>query len=245
MPAKGCVLAYWSQRAEPVEACAERLVQTLQDLGQISPIFSSWSDVEHGAKFVKISPEIGLLTQLLKAGVIRKDVAPRKIVAELGYHVSMRTDDKACEYLVFNVHCAVYAKEVPNSCIIEIPEAGPHSYEKVEPAVKISALRTLIKNWNPDRGAICSRPFYRSVEAQESKIFFGDLGWVTYVPHRRGELPEEVRGKFYIEEVPTFGNLIYLTKEPPQDETDTDYLKAAIELYQALERQGIYPKLPF
>jgi hypothetical protein len=144
--------------------------------------------------------------------------------------------------LVFNVHCGCYAKEVPNSCIIEFPEIGPHSYETAEAALKVNTLRALIRNWDPDRGAICSRPFYRSVEAQESKIFFGDLGWITYVPHRRGELPEEVRRKFYIEEVPSFGDLIYLTKEPPQDETNADYLKAAIELYQALERHGIYHK---
>lgn len=244
MPAKGCILAYWPKRQEPVEACAERLAQTLQNLRQISPVFSSWSDVKHGAKFVKINPEIGFLIQLLNTGVNRTEVAPRKIMTELGFQVWMRTDDKAWEYLVFKVHCGAYAVEIPNSCIIEFPEVGPHSYEAAEPTVKIDALRELIADWNPDRGAICSRPFFRSMQASEPKIRFGDIGWITYVPHRRGKVPEEVKRKFHIEEVPSFGNLIYLTKEPPQDETDPDYLKAAIELYQALDRNGIYHKTP-
>jgi hypothetical protein len=146
--------------------------------------------------------------------------------------------------VVFQVHCGGYAKDVPNRCIIEFPKIGPHSYETVDPAVKISALSTLIKDWNPDRGAICTWPFHQSMQTREPGIRFSDLGWITYVPHRCGELPDEVRRKFHIEEVPSFGNLIYLTKEPPQDETNPEYLKTAVELYQALERHGIYRKTP-
>jgi hypothetical protein len=244
MPAKGCILAYWSSRKESIEACAERLARTLQDLEQISPIFPAWSDVKHGAKFVEIKRDVESLTQLLSAGRNREDFPPRRVIEDLGFRVSVRTNDKAWEYVLFQVHCGGYCKDVPNRCITEFPEVGPHSYETVVPALKVKALRALIMDWNPDRGAICSRPFYRSVEAEIPPISFGDLGWITYVPHRRGELPEEVRQKFHVEEVPSFGNLIYLTKEPPQDETNPDFLKMAIDLYQTLERHGIYRKTP-
>lgn len=244
MSAKGCILAYWSQRKEAVAVCAERLAQTLNNLAQISPIFSAWSDVKYGSKFFRINPEVGQLTELLSAGRIKTDFHPRKVIEQLGFHTSIRTDDKAWEYLLFTIHCGCYAKEVPNSCIIEFPEIGPHSYEATEGTLKVNALCALIRKWDPDRGAVCNLPFYHAAEAEEPNILFGDFGWVTYVPLRRGELPREVWQKFYIEEVPSFGNLIYLTKEPPQDETNPDYLKMALELYRDLERHGIIANSP-
>jgi hypothetical protein len=244
MPEEGSILAYWSARKEPVQVCAERLAKTLVDLEKIGGVFSSWSDVKHRAKFFKIESDAASLTQLLSSSPNKTDFPPRKAIEELGFRISLRTDGKAWEHLLFRAHCGGFAKEVPNSCIIDLPKIGPHSYETSEAALKVKLLRTLIRNWNPDRGAICSRRFYRSLEAEEPRAFFGDLGWITYIPHRRGEIPEEVKRKFYVEEIPSFGNLIYLTNEPPQDETGPSYLKMAIELYQALERHGIYCKAP-
>jgi hypothetical protein len=72
----------------------------------------------------------------------------------------------------------------------------------------------------------------------------GYLGWVTYIASRRGEIPEEVLSKYRVEWVPGFGSLIYLAGDEVPNEVTADHLRAAVEIYQTLERHGLYYKFP-
>jgi hypothetical protein len=239
MLSEASILVCWSARREIVEACAARLAQTMEELRAVSPAFSPWSDVKRNKQFIEIDSDVGALARLLDASRQKTDARPVRVIDELGFSICLRTNESAREYLVLQVRCGSYCKDVPNRCIIDFAERGPKSYGSLDDALKAAALRALVRNWDPDSGAICNWSFHLAMEAKCPNYKLGELGWITYVPYRRGPLPGEARRSFEVEELPLLGHLIYLGKARPKDETGDDYLKAAFSLYQALERHNI------
>jgi hypothetical protein len=230
----------WASRKENAEACAIRLAGTLHDLADINPAFSSWSDVNHGSKFVPVDTEVPALAAALSVRVQRTEVAPRRIIEALGFNWWIRSDEGAWKYIVFQIHCGCFSKEIPNSCILELPRDGIHSYRSLHGLLKAKIFRALIANWDPEGGSITSGELYTAIKLQTGEQVHGRFGWVTYVPCRLEMLPNEVRNTYYIEEVPSRGVLIYVSKEAPQDESAPEFVAAAVCLFRMLEGNRVW-----
>ncbi len=238
---EGYVTAVWSPRKEVVDACAERFALSLRQLETIDTRFSKWLHVRRRGR-VEVKPECALLKGLLLAGRNRTDFPPRRVIEELGFYASLMTDSKEDkERMGLSLNCGNYSSRVLSHCSIEFAPSGSLSYHSVPLSVQIEVLKSLVQAWHPDWGAICSRTLRESMKKEYGINLGRSYGWITYVSQSRGEIPDQVSQRYYVEDMPQYGRLIYVTRES-FDEKNPEQVEAAVDLYRLLDGHRIFYK---
>jgi hypothetical protein len=190
--------AYWGSRPEDVTQCAGRLVRCLRQLGEVSPVLSTWFRKGSGkAAKVPLVLEPTVLSERLLAGRNRRDFGG-EVIDELGYSLGLWNRNGTAP-VGLSVTCGVYLQSpsVANSFVLNLPELDLESGEIVrdlyDHGAAVAAIRAVVDSWSPD-WAVFSPYSLRS--AQVSRPGEGYVGWATYSarldPISVGRLPSEV-----------------------------------------------------
>nr|WP_233602340.1 immunity 52 family protein [Corallococcus sp. CA047B] len=108
------------------------------------------------------------------------------------------------------ITCGDDGGATPNSCVMTLPSIGANAERLSTAPVLSGVVRSMAQAWEPDWAAATSWE-HRAAMAETPRAG-GFVGWVTYLPRRRGvvpPLPAPVR----IEPVDNRGALIVLTPE--------------------------------
>jgi len=236
---QGGLGAYWMSRREDAGSCAERLFRCLNGLRAVSPAFASWLAIRGGTR-EQFVPTPESLRDLLLAGRNRTDFPPHEVIEKLGYSADLVTSPSPQEQLSFRVVCGIHASDpgLINHCLLKFAAKGDLSYDAISLDVKAEALAVLVESWDPDWAALRSRTLSKAVQSARGKATEPFFGWISYVAHRVGRLPESVQKNFYHRALHGSGELIYATREKFDDQ-DLRSIRAAIGLYALLEGEGL------
>ena len=236
---QGGLGAYWMSRRDDAGPCAERLFRCLNGLRAVSPAFASWLAIRGGTR-EQFVPTPESLRDLLLAGRNRTDFPPHEVIEKLGYSADLVTSPSPQEQLSFRVVCGIHASDpgLINHCLLKFAAKGDLSYDAISLDVKAEALAVLVESWDPDWAALRSRTLSKAVQSARGKATEPFFGWISYVAHRVGRLPESVQKNFYHRALHGSGELIYATREKFDDQ-DLRSIRAAIGLYALLEGEGL------
>jgi hypothetical protein len=241
MISEGYITANWAPRRESLNECEERLRSCLQELERLNSLFTAWLNVRCRKGKQTVTPEPAVLRELLLSGRNKTEVSPRRVMEELGFSVALMTDNKLRERLGFRVNCGGYHPSLLNRCFMDFAEQGNLSYGAVSGNEKLAILKSFISSWNPEWGAITTRPLLAAVKSLLGISVRVNFGWVTYIDDRCGELPPEVHGSYLVEAFRS-GRLIHVT-ENEFDEENEDQISAAARLYRMLDHAGMFYKV--
>jgi hypothetical protein len=109
-----------------------------------------------------------------------------------------------------SLSCGAASVWVPNSCVVRLPGEGLAAERLLQAPVLARILRAMVLAWEPESGVATSHGFQGGVsESVEADTF---VGWVTYVSHRRGQLPS-LPAPVRVEPVEDKGSLVILNPE--------------------------------
>ena len=179
--------AYWGPRAEGVEACAERLLQCVEDLRSLSDVMSSWfrKGASRSAKLA-IAWEPSAVVGLLRAGQNRKD-SGGEVMDELGYRVGLWNGNVSAP-VSMSVTCGANPRTpgVMNAFVLQLPElelGGPDVAGLYGGGRLRSGLRSVVECWDPDWAVVTSNSLRN---AQGPLPRAPHVGWLTYLS---GQIP--------------------------------------------------------
>jgi hypothetical protein len=203
--------AYWGPRRESAEDCARRAEALFQSLESVDPLFTHWFKHARTRKEALKRPlerEPIRLRAYIQRSIVRDDV--RAPMEELGFSAWLWNGGGEDTDVGLNFACGGCSKWVPNSCLVNPPNRGPHAERVLTVPVLTAILRCLVFAWDPDWGVVTS-PDHRDVISTKGKpgTF---VGWITYHARRRGTVPP-LPVPAQIEPVEDQGSFIILTPE--------------------------------
>lgn len=198
--------AYWGQRKESADECAERLASCMRRLAETDEALSAWyrkSRSKQDARQQPIEPgNRESIVDLLQAGTNKRDT-DRSIIEDLGFGVGLWNGLDGDQSASMSVTCGLYARNLHlrNSVALDFPK---HSRKLASKDHALAALAAVIESWEPEWAGVISkssrtlRPFspgspfvdwmfYRSglhleasqLPAPASVVRIGDLGCVV------------------------------------------------------------------
>lgn len=174
--------AQWRARPESVEECTDRIVAFMPALEMINPMFGTRFDTGRSRKDALRRPiqiERSVLRENLLAGQNRTDVAPRKVIEELGFSFSPWNGQETAVGL--RVHCGTYSQWVGNNVVITLPDLD--QLEGMLDADFATRLITvMVESWDPDWATVCGQDLANS---QGKPIGSVVIGFVAYVKSNR------------------------------------------------------------
>lgn len=185
--------AYWGPRAEPVDACAERLAGFLTDLAQISPLLGSWFKTASSRKAAlkrPIEPTTEQLRALLQAGQARRDDDARSVMSELGFAADLWNGQDILVGL--RVRCGAPAAiqgMTSNTLVMQLPAAEGDAVTLYQRQVALAVIRAVVTAWQPSWSTWTSHRLRKVQEPQPGEVV---AGWATYVADPKGVLAERL-----------------------------------------------------
>ena len=181
--------AYWGPRKESPEACARRTATFLRLLASCDPALAHWykptRSRRDARKYPLMPPDVTVLTESFREGVNRESGGPA--IENLGFTFWFGNGGGNYDSADVRISCGVYAEGVSNACVLSLPSAGPDVDRLLSAPVLAGVVRSMALAWEPDWATAMSHAHRDVVDAEgEAEIL---LGWVTYLPERRGRVP--------------------------------------------------------
>lgn len=178
--------AYWSARAEPVDACTARATRCLAGLSASDSLLQSWflKASRRTASRAPIDPDVELAELLLRGRNHREnDNTP---IEDLGYSLGLWNGD-ADDPTSLTIRCGV-AKTIPgesNAVVLNLPPKSERCRHLYGPGGAASLLEVLVESWEPDWATVTSNASREALGSRGGAV----LGWFTYLSARRGHVP--------------------------------------------------------
>ncbi len=206
--------AYWWDRKESVEQCAERVVGCLRDFGQCDPALSRWfrggrSRKEALEREVQITSDA--VKELLLRGRNRKDIGG-EVIEDLGFSLRLWNGGEDCQDVGFSVTCGGYAANpnIWNSCVVELPSEGPPSERMLKVDPLLCLMRAVVTAFDPDWATVMP-------DSLRQIANFGwankpAVGWLFYAANRVLPSPR-IPAVARVVSIPNRGSIAVVTEE--------------------------------
>lgn len=233
--------AYWGPRKESPEDCARRTATFLDLLASCDPALAHWYKPTRSRrdtrKYPLMPPDVAALTELFRGGVNREAGGPP--IEELGFTFWFGNGGGNHDSADLRIACGVYAEGASNYCVLTPPVAGPDADRVLSASVLSQVVRSMALAWEPD-WAISMSHAHRDLMGEEGEAEVL-LGWVTYLPVRRGRVPP-LPAPVRIEPVNEVGSLIVLTPER-FTAANPEHVERARQVRGLLEQAGLLKPL--
>ncbi len=197
--------AYWSARAESVEACAARAVVGFERLASVDELLGSWrlKGARRAAARLPFDTRVESVMQALAAGRNRRD-DDGSVIDALGFSLGVWNGDGA-DPVGLSIRCGISATTpaLSNSVVVTLPEQSTRSAGLYGRPGAGQIVAALVEAWEPDWATVTSNSLR---EAQAVGGGRPVLGFVTYLSASRGEVPT-VSAPFHVERLAA-GSLI-------------------------------------
>ncbi|MFL5355236.1 immunity 52 family protein [Archangium sp.] len=196
---------YWPGRSESAEECARRAEHFIRLLSQCDPIYARWFEQANSLKKalqLQFEPSYETFLRFFKSRKYNE--------GKLGFYFSAWTGH--AEYghgSVVSLRCGSAFGPTPNSCLVDLPYAGPEEQRVLTASVLAEVLRAMVLAWEPDDGGVFSNSYQRLRDEPKNRPY---TGWLMYLSRRRGEVPP-LPAPVRVEPVEDQGSLIVLTPE--------------------------------
>ncbi len=171
--------AYWGDRAEGADWCAERLARCLSSIAAVSPHLSGWRPKGRSRSEALASPVVDPadLVGLLDAGANRRD-SDGSVIAELGMRWSAWNGNASLAVSV-SVTCGACATQagVLNSFVLKLPEFAVSGAEDIYGDAD-GLLAGVVEAWEPEWAVLTSHELRESLEIGTDHPV---VGWLTYL----------------------------------------------------------------
>ena len=251
MPAEEVeVWAYWGNRQESAEACAERLAQMLTRLAPIDPVYSQWFQLDEtwevaSKPFCAMPPKASELARIFDGNRFYKDPrykdAPRVVWPELGFSVGAwngrsDADGKGKTYFAaFSARPGRFddKRSAPNHVSVEIPTRRLANGRPWKASDVKQVLLAVAEAWDATYVVVTSSQM-RKIVPQEAnyQYIWPFAGWLTYLasPYSLTVWPDE---DIKVERFDNKAMLATLCEEP-FDTDNPHHLELAKEMHSAL-----------
>jgi hypothetical protein len=196
---------YWGNRVESAEACARRAETFFHLLSRCDPEFTRWfekADSRKKALQLQFEPTHEMFLRFFKRRGYR--------LGKIGFSFGAWTGHEGRERGgMVRFTCGYDALGASNNCLLELPQEALGTERVLTVPVLTEVVRAMVVAWEPDCGGVYSDAYQR---ARDEPVGQPYMGWLTYLSHRRGQvppLPEPVR----VEPVEDKGSLLLLTPE--------------------------------
>ncbi|MGA5540615.1 Imm52 family immunity protein [Mycobacterium sp. NPDC051198] len=187
--------SYWSSRAQPVDECAELVVEFLGRLSILDPRLASWDggaplDFETALAVDRVDAVV----DMLRRGQTARET-DSKIMKELGYSLNLWNGAEGSKDAAsLSAHLGVASRSVPNNMVLQLPDsaAAPNLYTT---DAALSLITSIVNIFSPD---YCVWTNNRATERQnepdrvcaDGSYYLGQLigvpaGWAVFLADGR------------------------------------------------------------
>ena len=195
--------AYWLARRETVEDCARRAETFFSLLATCDPSLTHWFETGWTLEEALTHPFEADAVSIAKA-----------------FNQQERRPDEGFSLRIWNgvpheaastsLLCGEASLWVSNVCLVDLPEEGSAADRLLQVSLLTRMLRCMVVSWEPEWAVVTSGSLRRmQTESGEAGTF---VGWITYVSHRRGQVPP-LPAPVQVEPVEDKGSLVILTPE--------------------------------
>jgi hypothetical protein len=174
-------------------------------LQEIDALFCGWEGPT-GRKYYDMPISKSLMRKWIAQGIHRAEEDGRP-VPDAGFMCALLAKEGSA-YLVLRVICGGYSPWLNNCCVMEFPTDDVILNRIVNVDTLLSIARSVLLAWEPDHGRITSSACLGVIPRTD---FFAEVGWITYVSRKYGEIPA-VLDATRVEEV-NDGTLIVASEE--------------------------------
>jgi len=232
---------YWPGRKESAEECARRAERFFHLLSQCDPIYARWFEQANSLKKalqLQFEPSYETLLRLFKSKKYNEGA--------LGFYFSAWTGHTENGHGgVVSLRCGSAFGPTPNSCLVDLPYAGPEEQRVLTAPVLTQMMRAMVLAWEPDWGSVISSAYQ---DLRKNPVGHPRTGWLMYLSRRRGEVPP-LPAPVRVEPVEDKGSLIVLTPERftasnPEHVALADQVRALLDQAGLLKGYGDYGPSP-
>lgn len=183
--------AYWYDREESVERCAQRVHDFLTQLQEIDPVFQQWYQRGRSRKDAlknKLRLDPTHLKTLLLARRQWTEVKPRTLIPELGFSMGAWNGGIEGSSVGLNISCGCYGTYTSNVCVIDLPSIGPAAERLLKADVLKKVLEVIVNNFEPEWTIATSHRYREKLQA-EFGITKPFVSWITYLSLKYRPLP--------------------------------------------------------
>ncbi len=205
--------AYWGQRKETIDACADRLHSFLAALSALHSGFGLWYKLGKSRRHAKrIEIEFNnrsCLLELLEGGRNRKDL-DKEVVEDLGFHIALWNGGESHTQAGLSVTCGLYSAAPGlggNRVVIDLPEELGE-LQQCERMTNLLAATAI--SWDPDWAGVISR------KCRDTRTFVAGIpfvDWMLYVSCKMIPNPD-VPAPSFVRPINSMGSLIVVQQEP-------------------------------
>jgi len=187
--------AYWGNRSEDPNACAEHTAKLLRALAMRDEVFGQWflKGRSQGAALASRIKDAHDLRRAFEGGANRRDI-DGSAIRGLGRRVGLWNgrSDSACSLAIkCGGNLSAPQQWIPNSCVLTMPEERPAADRLANVDELLSILGDMISAFDPDWAVVDSVRSHHTSPAGTPTI-----GWITYLSDLKPEfsdLPNGVR----------------------------------------------------
>jgi hypothetical protein len=146
--------AYWGDRKESVEECANRVVECLSAIPKCDEAFSRWYLTGRSRKEALegefLVTREAVKQQLLK-GRNRRDVGG-EVIENLGFSLNLWNGGKDSQDVRFSIQCGTYAANpnLCNSCLLNLPSEGLPRERVLRVDALLCLMGAVVAGFDPD-----------------------------------------------------------------------------------------------
>jgi hypothetical protein len=155
------IAIFWSNRNDPIEICAQRVLLTLALLRDYG--LNEWFDTDKKGGASSFVQSIKEIVSFLKKEVNTDDEGG--VLPELGYTVVFKSQKDFSKSSVLSIYCGAYNSPVPNSVVLELLEKSDS--QEISEEHK-TVFDNLVRIWDPSSGSI-SHDLYPEIIYQWEK----------------------------------------------------------------------------
>lgn len=174
--------AYWGDRRESVEVCAERLARCLDGLAHVNPLLSVWyrTGRRRNAANVKIDTTVSVLVEMLLADRSADAAGRGSAIAEMGFAMSLWNGAEA--QVGMSVLCGAYpgTSGVLNCFSLDLPPLDEIP-EFRDTSIARQILKVIIDAWEPEWATWTSYEWHHLQEPAARQPVVGVLTYLTGV----------------------------------------------------------------
>lgn len=214
--------AYWGQRKQSADECAERLIACLKGLEATSSAFESWfrrGKSKQAALQQPVDPsDYSGIVGLLESGRNKRDT-DRSVIEDLGFSVGLWNGTDGDRSASMSVACGVYSPNphLRNSVVLDFPKQLDELGSRES---ALNALIAVVEAWKPDWAGIISRA------SRTARPFSPGSPFVDWMFYRSGltlaesELPPSASAI----RVSNLGSIV-VTQNDPVDATNETHVQ--------------------
>ncbi len=196
---------YWPGRKESAEECARRAETFFRLLSQCDPIYTHWFEQANSLK-----KALQLHFEPTHDTFLRFFRSRKYNEGSFGFSFSAWTGHKEEGHGgSVLLSCGSAVVPPPNSCLLDLPGAGPEEERVLTVPVLTGVMRAMVLAWEPDWGGVISHAYQ---DMRNEPTGPPHTGWLMYFSRLRGEVPP-LPAPVRVEPVEEKGALVILTPD--------------------------------